>query len=398
MHDADRPPRRGLIRAGRILAALLVLGLVLLLAGVLYLHSGDAAERGRVLLEQAGSQQLGEELSIQQLEIVRLFPPSVSLSGVSVHSSSDGKPLATVEGLGLGLARLPRPWTKRIEIEAISIDRPSVRIAMVDGQVRDFPTLVALLQRPRTQRPIWTVQLGSLEVVDARVRLSMSPQDLAVSVADLDLAWRLDQAGNGSGNLGVGSIDLSLGELREKGRLESTNFQIESRVVSLESSTVDLVAGALTIEGQVGLPDPPGAPQARPLTYSLTSRGFIDLPRLEDALDTLPAMEGKLDLSLGLTDTGDGPALSFNIQGHDVVVHLTKPKPKVFKVENPSLIGHVDEGRLLIEEESTRLWGGGRVKPSGWLDLKGDFPFEVTLGLQDMRLEQVLDSATVPGS
>ena len=134
------------------------------------------------------------------------------------------------------------------------------------------------------------------------MRLSETASDLDVSLDDLALAWEMDIRGDGSGNLGIGNIDLRAGELRENGALKPFNFEIASRVVTLRESSFDLSALRATVEGEIGLPAPPRSGQSRPLTYALTLRGGVDLPKLGQVLPTLPKLEGKVEFSAGLSD------------------------------------------------------------------------------------------------
>lgn len=399
MTELTQPVSHRLKRMVRLGGAILVLSMVLMTVGGLYLHSEGAAERARSLLESQGSLLLGEELILQRLEVDSVLPPALTLRGVSVHSRATGLPLAGVAELRLTMDRTPRPWEKRIVIRSLELVEPAVRIALVDGQPRDFAALVELLRTPRRPEAALDVQLGSVLVREGSLRLSTSSSDLDLSLDGLDLAWEMDSRGDGSGNLGIGNIDLRVGELREKGVLKPFNFDIASRVVTLRASSFELSALRATVEGEIGLPDPPRSGQARPLTYAVTLRGGVDLPKLEPVLPSLPRLEGKVEFSAGLSDQGQGRRTSFSVQGHEVLVHLRNTlKPKVLKVENPSVIGYLEDGKIVIEEESVLLWGGGRVEPEGWLLLKEDYPFDLALGLNDIELERALDSSTVPGS
>jgi len=375
---------------------------LLLLSGILcalYLHSAGASERGRQLVESIGSALLAEEVRVQRFEVQSVLPPAIRLQRLSIHSEESGQPLVSVDEVQLRLDELPRPWNKRVAIRAIQLKEPSLRLAIEEGEIRDYRGLVELLQKSKETKNGWEVQLGTVSVEDGSLRLSAAPQEVDLSLSGLDLDWSMDRAGDGSGNIGIESIELGAGGLRESGKLTPFNFDIDSRVVTLRESKFKLFSTDLLLRGEVRLPDPPGAAEARPITHTLDLRATIDLPKLEQVIPSLPPLEGTVSATLGLSDLGEGQRISFSVQGHDVLVHmLNLKKPKVFKVENPSLIGVIADGKLQIEEESVLLWGGGRIEPKGHLILKDDFPFDIALDLNGLQLDRALDSSTVPGS
>ena len=382
--------RRRLIR--------LFLGLTLLLMAMLvsvsvWLQSDDAAERLRLLLVRVGSEQLGGDLYVRQVHVERLLPPAVTLSEVTLHSA-DGRPLASVEEVRLALEGLPS--REVIPIRSLQIQRPRLRLALDGGVLRDFAHLAPDPAKARGGGP--RVQLGALEVEDASAVVTLAPAGLVVDASGVGLAFQQDAAGNGVGSVSAARVTVEIGAIREEATLEPSNFTVESGVVTLGESVLELASGRVEIGGVVGLPDPPGAPAARPVTYGLTARAEVLLPKLGEVWPQLPVMEGSLDLALGLSGQGKEPLVTFNAQGHGIQVFLTKPRPLVLKGEDPVLIGHFRDGHVVIEAESALHWGGGVIKPEGWFDLRGDMPFEIDLELRRLRLEQVLDSATVPGS
>ncbi len=385
----------------RVLGVLLRLVLLLavgLVALVVYLHSDDAAERFRMALIRIGSDQLGEDLFVREVRLERVLPPELRLREVTVHGSS-GQPLVAVDEVHVQLASAPVPWKRVIAVESLRVVGPSARLALEGGQPRDFRALIEKLQRPRPAdaRP-WKVQLGNLDVEQASARVSVAPAGLDLAVDGFELAFSQDARGDGAGSIEARSVELAAGEVREVAVLEPGSFGIAAGVVTVHEGALAFGAGRVDLSGVIGLPDPPGAAQARPARYGLVARASVELPRLREVWPRLPAMEGRIDVALGLNGEGLEPLVDFNLQGEEVAVHLVKPRPMVFKGENPSLIGHLQDRRIVIEPESALHWGGGVIKPDGWFDLRDDMPFEVDLELRELELARVLDSATVPGS
>ncbi len=393
MGMARTPKRRRRTRIARLLLGLALLLVAALVSAVLWLQSDDAAERLRLLLVRVGSEQLGGDLYVRDVQVEQLLPPAVRLVEVSFHSD-DGRPLATVDEVRLALDALPN--REVIPIRSLQVVRPRVRLAVEGGKLRDFQPP----QRagPQGGQPGPKVQLAALQVEDAAALVTLAPAGVVIDASGVELAFQQDDAGNGVGTAGAARVALAAGAIREQASLAPSNFTVESGVVTLGDSIVDFASGRVQLGGVVGLPDPPGAPQARPMTYGLTARAEVELPELRSVWPQLPSMEGRVDVALGLSGQGKEPLVTFNVQGHAIVVHLTKPRPLVLKGEDPVLIGHFRDGHVVIETESALHWGGGVIKPEGWFDLRGDMPFEIDLEMRGLRLEQVLDSATVPGS
>jgi len=382
-------------RLARFAFGCLLLGVTAVVCLGFYARSDDAAERLRRTVVRIGSTQLGADLYVQGIEIERLLPPAVVLREITLHDAQ-GLPLGRVDEVRLALDGLPRP--KRLAIRSLQITGPAVRLAIEEGKLRDF---AELLQGPEDGAKGGTpieVQLGALSVEGASVMLTLEPAGLAVTVGNLDLAFRQDTAGNGSGRLGAEDIELAIGPIRERATLEPSNFTVESGVLTVGETALQLESGRVEIGGVIGLPDPPGAPNARPMSYGLTARASVELPQLREVLPDLPRMDGRIDASLGLSGQGKEPLVSFNLQGQAIAVHLTKPRPMVLKGEDASLIGHFRDGHIVLEEESALHWGGGVIKPKGWFDLRESMPFEVDLEVRALELARALDSATVPGS
>ena len=385
-------------RVAGVLLRLLLLAAVGFVALLVYLHSDDAAERFRMALIRIGSDQLGEDLYVREVRLDRLLPPALILREVTVHSRG-GQPLAAVDEVYISLASVPVPWQRVIAIRSLRVVQPQARVALDGGQPRDFRHLIDTLKQPRRPdaRP-WKVQLGNLDMEQASARVSLEPAGLELVIDGFELAFSQDEQGDGSGSIEARKVGLRLGEVQETAVLEPGTFGVAAGVVTVHSGAVALDSGRIELTGVIGLPDPPGAPQARPARYGLTARASVELPRLQQVWPRLPVMEGRIDAAVGLNGEGLDPLITFNLQGEAVAVHLVKPRPMVFKGENPSLIGHLEDRRIVIEPESALHWGGGVIRPDGWFDLRDEMPFEIDIELRDLELARVLDSATVPGS
>ena len=203
----NRTPKKGLLR--RALRGLLVVGLLLVVAVaavVVVVRSGGASEPARRLAVQVGSRVLGADLFVQRIDVTSLMPPRVVVTGLTLHArggAQDGLPLVRFDRVDVALASLPDPRERVVAIDRVTVEGPAARVAHVDGVLRDFEPIIARL-RPLDGAPAptgapWAVQLGSLDVKKAAVRVSAEPADLGFAVQGLDLGLDRIRRGGGRG-------------------------------------------------------------------------------------------------------------------------------------------------------------------------------------------------------
>jgi hypothetical protein len=404
----SRPRRRGLIR--RLFRWFLVAGGVLLLllaAAVGVVRSGGASEPARRAAVTIGSRLLGADLFIQHIDVTAIFPPRAVVTGLTLHSRSGnqaGLPLVRFDHLDVALTSLPDPRDRLVAIERATVVGPAARVALVDGVLRDFEPIIARFRRtepkPENAQP-WGVQLAVLDVQDADVRVSLEPAGLGFLVADLDLGLEQDDRGRGEGRLSIDALELEVGELRERGRLDEGTFAIEDGRITLQPQTLYLGTGLASLEGVVELPKPPGSDEPGGLAYSVAAHVDLDLDRLQDAWPKLPPILGELGVTVGVVGKGGPPRVSFTLEGEDVAVKAylkLKERWATYRAGTFTLIGDLEGGRVSLRAGSVVQYGGGTVHLTGGIDLSGDLPFDAVADIRGVALERILANVTIPGS
>ncbi len=403
-------PKRGVLR--RLLGLLAGVGGVLalaLVALVLAVRTNGVSEPARRIVVQLGSRLLGADLFLERIDVTSLLPPRVVVAGLTLHARGglhDGLPLARFDELDVSLTSVPDPRQRVVAIERVTATGPAARVALVDGTLRDFEPIIARL-RPDASEPgppgrPWAVQLGSLDVRRADARVSLEPAGLGFTVDDLDLGLDQDADGRGEGRLAAEALEVRLGELRERGRLQEGRFAIEDGRITLQPQTLYLGTGLAELEGVIDLPRPPGANQpGGGLAYSAQARVDLDLDRLQAAWPKLPPILGELGVTIGVVGKGGAPQVSFTLEGEEVAVKGYLPRKErwaTYRVGTFTLIGELAAGRVSVSPGSVVQYGGGAVRLTGGIDLAGDLPFDVVADIRGVALERILASVTIPGS
>ena len=358
-------------------------------------------DRLRLFLVSQGAELLGEDLFVQKLSIEGVFRPGLVLEGVTVHSRNEqrlGQPLVRLDRLELRLGSVVRLLRGTLPVELFEVVRPALRAAVVEGKLRDFHALSERLAQPGTGEPM-ELRLDVLRVVSASARLTVTPPGLGASLSGFELDFRQDRRGSGVGQLGVETVEVYAGQLRERAELRSGTFAVDQGVVSLVGYSLVTRTGEIALDGVVNLKPTQAKGRSGPVSYSLNGEGDLDLGTLRDAWPALPNLAGQLAVRVGVSGQGLDPKGTFIIRGEGVGAQLMKhPKKRWVWAGDPTLIGSYEDGRLLLSEQSSVLWGGGRVRLGGDLEFRGELPWKVDLEFQDLALEKVLDSVTVPGA
>lgn len=402
------PRRRGLLR--RAVRLLLVLGSVLAVAVaalLLVVRTGGASEPARRAAVRLGSRLLGADLFVQRIDVTSVMPPRAVVTGLTLHvrgGPRHGLPIARFDTLDVALASLPDMRERVIAVDRVTVAAPAVRVALVDGLLRDYEPIIARFRRsgprPADARP-WGVQLASLDVQRADVRLSLEPAGLGFVAQGVDLGLDQDATGRGEGRLAVEALEVQAGALRERGRLQEGTFAIEGGRITLQPQTLYLGTGLAELQGVIDLPKPPGAGEGGGLAYSLQARVDLDLDRLQDAWPKLPPILGELGVTVGVVGEGGAPRISYTLEGEDVAVKAylkRKERWATYRVGTFTLIGDLAQGRVALLPGSVVQYGGGTVRLTGGMDLSGDLPFEVDADIRGVALERILANVTIPGS
>ena len=412
MPDSFEPPSR----ARRLLRGLLVLALLsaVVVAGVVtWLRSDAAADLARRIANAELSRLVGEDVFIEDIELAQVLPPRAIVRGLTVHSASEetaGLPLLRVERVEVLLGRDLDLAERLIPLDEVVVTRPRARVALDKGQPRDFADLVEKLKKTDgaddgpPKKPV-RVDVRRVEVDDAGARVSLLPPGLGVAVGGIWLEFdrSLAEPSDGTraagrqaapGSLRVDSIEVVIGELRERATLERGSFDVDDGLLTFDDYGLDLRTGLVALSGQV----PIGPPRPSGPGYRLDADADIDLSVLHDAWPKLPEITGTADLRVGVQGKGPHPEMDFDLvaQGVEMLVHAPKQDLE-FKLGDLSLRGYFLEDLLKVTRSSVQ-WGGGRIGVEAALTLQDDLPFDATLDVAGLDLAKVLDGVTVPGS
>jgi len=381
----------------RVVAAFVLVAV----AAVAYLRSEDAARRIRSVAAQAASDVLGEDVSIRSVALTELWPPSVELREITIHSRDaerEGLPLASIDRfdvvVGDGLSLRDR----FVPLQAVSISRPRARVALHAGKLRDYQALQELLaeERPKPEESL-RVHLALLDVAGAAVRTSVDPLGLGASTSGIELSFSRDERGDGAGRLGVADIEVVLGAVREQAVLQPGNFTLEDGILKLSEYQLDLRSGGVELAGELHLPTPEGAGAERPFRYSMSAEADVSLAALREAFPKGPDIHGDAELRVSAYGEGPSPTVAFDLQTEDVKIH---GKPRIplkpgFDPERWFLLGDASlrgtlAGDTVTITRSSIAYGGGEVGVEGTLVLRDEFPWDAALELRDVHLERIL--------
>jgi hypothetical protein len=383
-----------LLRIVAVLAALAFLA-------ASYLGSDDAARRAREFAVAAASEILGEDVEIREVRLASLWPPAVELLEVSIHSRDperEGLPLAAIDRVEVVVGDDLDLRARFVPLEAITVLRPRARIALIGGKLRDYQALQRLLAEPRPapSKPV-RVHLELVDVIDAAVRTSVDPLGLGIATSGIDLAFVRDARGDGSGRLGVETIEVVLGVLRERAVLRPGNFTIQDGIVRLSDYELDLRSGVVALAGEVHLPAKEGAAAGRPFRYSMSAEADISLSALREAFPRGPNITGDAEVRVSASGEGASPTVAFDVQTHDVRIQgkdrlILKPgfePTRWFLLGDASLRGTL-AGDTLTITRSSLAYGGGEIGLEATLVLRDELPWHADFDLRDVHLEEIL--------
>ncbi len=277
--------------------ALIPLGLLLVLLGVVYLLLADSIARKS--LEEAGSQLLGVEVSVESLRILEA-ETAVELGGLQIADPFDSLTnLVQADFIRLQVAPAPllekKVIVRELNLEGLRFrtqrDRPARKIEG-DGLAQ---TTIATLQDWQDQ--IRTVPLSFLDGIDTLRQLALNPDQLQTVAAARALSGMVDSARRSSEaaieRLGIESIvaradslsrRVELADLRSLGvnGVRQLAGDVRSSIGQLDSLTAALsgLEGAVRrtlaqLDSAVAAVD-----QARQRDYQ-TARDALGLPSLE---------------------------------------------------------------------------------------------------------------------
>lgn len=410
--DNERPERRfgrSLLRALLVASVLFVLFVTVAL---LWARSPAAAEQARRIAVEQLSSLTGEDVFIEEISLLDFVPPRVEVRGLAVHSTSGeraGLPLLHVGRLDVRLGSDLDLKERVVPIEQITLARPRARVALKQGQPRDFVALVELLKSggddsASPKKPV-RVDVRRVEIDDAGARVSLEPLGLGTAVSgiwlDFDQSPAIaDQSGRNTarrsapGSLRIDDIEVVIGEIRERATLERGSFDVEDGLLTFSDYGLDLRTGRVDLSGQL----PVGPPRPSGPGYRLDARAEIELAAVHEAWPKLPELKGEANLRVGVQGKGAHPEIDYDLTATDVEALVHGPRKELkFKLGDLSLRGYFLEDLLKITRSSL-VWAGGRIGVEAALTLRDDLPFEATLDIGGLDLARVLDGVTVPGS
>jgi uncharacterized protein involved in outer membrane biogenesis len=182
MNPAAAPRQR---RAARIAAGLAVA------AGIWALAWFGVPPLVKAQLEEHGSQALGRELRVQQVELTprKLALTLHGLSIAAAPGSADAEPLLRIERLHLDL-HMRSWWRLAPVLEAVEVDAPRLRVARVEPGRYDIDDLIRRLsapaELPASNEPV-RFALFNLQLRNGEVRFDDQPVGSTHHVSDIRL-------------------------------------------------------------------------------------------------------------------------------------------------------------------------------------------------------------------
>lgn len=364
------------------------------------LQSPLLADLVRRVAEREGSKLLGEDLAIRRIAVDDLAPLRVTVEGVTVHARDPerrGLPLLRLDELTLGIDTQHDPRDRRLPIQDLHLAGLAVRVALDEGQPRDFRDLIARLRTAdRTQPAPLRIELGNVTVTGVDTRLSADPAGIGTAVHGFELAYRQDREGMGAGSVQARSIEVVAGPLRELLSLAPAHFRIAHGLVELEEQQWALRTGELRLRGEVRLPPAPGTDLPGP-SYRLEAETSIDLALLREAWAKIPPIGGVLHTRATAQGSNLRPQVDFELGGEDIWIRTGKTFQKEMKAGDFTIRGYWFEDVVRFTRSSF-FWAGGEVGVAGQLLLDADRHFRLDVDFRQVRLEELLYNVTVTRS
>ncbi len=377
---SGRRPRRWLRR----LVALAALVALSCAGGAAFLQSDLFARELREVINDRGSIALGEDLHVQRVEI-RLWPTSVALYGVQVHSRDPlrpGQEILRVDEVHLGGVRLQ--GVGGVHIDAVELDKPILRLRVGNGELRDFP---GLRRKPGGKR--LQIFVESLDLRDGSVSLTVDRPDLSVRMDGIQVRFAAADHEVSEATLEVADARLRVGPVEERIAVESGTLVRRGDRLELEHYRFSGSSLSLTLDGDLELsPEDASGAVIGNVRYDLDAVSEVELGRFSALNPTLAPMTGHIDLHAMVRGI-DGDA---TVDGDLELAGGTVGKQTIGDAEARV---RYRENHLAIE----RLWLGyasGDVTGTGGVTF-GEVPtVEAALEIQGLQLAEVFESAGMP--
>lgn len=371
-------------------AAALVLSTGALGAGLWwFVQSEFFASRLRRVLIERGSEFLGEDLHIQDLEI-ELWPTRLTLGGIQVHSRDPlrpGQEILRIEQIVLDRPTLDGP--RHATLHLVELHEPVLRLRVGNGELRDFPGLQRRLRARR--KPVVKVLLHELKLHGGEVSVSIDRPDATVRFAQLDASYHAGGEEDAEVTLTAGDIRFRLGAIEERVTLESGTLLREGDHLTLDGYRFTSPSGSVTLDGTVTLSptDEQGAIVGG-IGYEVETVADLDLGTFSAANPDLTPILGALDLHAV-------------VQGIDADVDFGGDLELVDGRFGKIVLGDW-ESRIEFEDKVLRfdrLWivyAGGEVTGQGRLILGEPMTVAADLQFDELQLAEILTNATLPES
>jgi translocation and assembly module TamB len=358
-------------RIGVALVAIAALPLCALMAA----RTDAARARARRLLVEVLHDEVGLDATLADLD-VEVLPPAVVARGITLDDPRWGR-FASAESLRVQPSLLA-VLRGVVDLESVEVARPAVRLVIRDGAVQNLP-------KPRTPSggggplPFADVAVDdALLVVDAAPHaegeLSGVDLDLTVTRGDvIELRVRTTH-GTVRRTGGTEAID----ELDARARITPNYVQVHA--LTLRSTGVSLGAR------RVRLPMPLGSAVSG---HADVRADLAHLATLPHGL-TLPPVRGFAELHGDVRwSAAEGVAGAGRVVLDDVVI-------KQFGTGDAELEVDVTDDRLAIRRGTVRLVkGGGVLRLAGTVGLKGSFPVDVDVDIDELEFPKLLDQLGV---
>jgi outer membrane protein assembly complex protein YaeT len=362
--SAERPLRSKLRLALRVLAGVALALAVVVLVGLVFLHSPAGRSTARVVLERWASQATGGALRLGQLELA-LWRGHAAAVAVSFE----------VPGTRVDVQRVSLDWPLGTRPQLLLV-RPQVVVTDI-GAPRVPGPAIGLAARPW----LGLERLRRVEIVDGRVELRDAKAAPWLVLSDLD-AWSTDAGERVTLRLGQADLGSPGGGLRLLGATAEGAFGVRDGRLQVERARIASGDSSLELAGALE--------RIQPLTASLSGRAAVD-GALVEAVAPGTDLKGRLEAETTLDAKDDRFTGTLTASSSGLTLSGLGPW-------STSARGRLEPGAFVVES-FTALGYGGRIEASGPLALTASGRTEVELratGFDPLALARAFQRGDAP--
>ena len=352
--------------------------------GAAFLQSDLFAHRLRALINEQGSNALGEDLHVQAVDL-QLWPLSLVLEQVQVHSRDPLRPGQEILRIDeLRVTDVRPQGLQGIQIGQVVLDRPVIRLRIGNGELRDFP---GLRRQPKEKR--LHVFLEALDLREGSVSLSVDRPDLSLRMDGIHVGFEAADRDVSEATLEVADAQLRVGQVEERIAVESGTLVRRGDLLELDRYRFVGRSGSLTLDGELELsPKDASGAIAGSLRYDLDAVTDLELERFAADNPSVPPLGGHVYLRTLVRGVDGDPRVDGDLE-------LTGGAMGLQTLGDATARVSYHAKQLQIEQ----VWigyAGGEITGTGGLVLGEEPTVEAELEIHGLQLAEVFESTGMP--